>query len=107
MDASSIVAIDEPVGMLRPDDRVVFLRGPGALGAASSGYQVDMERLLDRFADHATASSIGRVCGLPTDVLRVWEHSLAAGDFAGVNRLAVLACAIRAVDTRHGIAMIG
>jgi hypothetical protein len=93
--------------MLRPDDGVVCVRGLGALGLVSSDYQVDMERLLDRFADHATASSIGGVCGLSTDVLRVWEHSLAAGDFTGVNRLVVLARAIRAVDTRHGIAMIG
>ena len=93
--------------MLRRDDRVDLLCSLGAIRAASSDYQVDMERLLGRFVDHATAGSIGGTCGLPTDVLRVWEHSLAAGDFTGVNRLVVLARAIRAVDTRHDIAMIG
>ncbi len=107
MDASSIVDFDEPAGMLRPDDRVDSLRSLRAVGAESSDYQFDMQRLLDRFADHVTASSIDGACGLPTDVLRAWEHSLAAGDFTVSNRLVMLARAIRAVDTRHGIAMIG
>lgn len=105
MDASSTV--DEPVEMRWLDNGVGLLSGLGAVEAASSEYQVDMQRLLDRFADHAAAGSIGEAGGLPNDVLRVWEHLLAAGDFTGADRLVVLARAIRAVDTRHGIAMIG
>lgn len=107
MDTSSNVDIDEPVGTLRPDDTIDVLRDPGMLGAESGDYENDMGRLLARFADHATTSSIGGACSLPTDVLRVWEHSLAAGDFAGANRLVALARAIRAIDDRHGTAMIG
>lgn len=117
MDASSIVETGEPVRVPSPDDVGVSLDdigldgtgldGTGTLVPARNDDQFEMDRLLDRLDGYATGISIAGVPGLGNDVLRAWEYSLAAGDVASVNRLVVLAHAIRAADNRRVTGMIG